>query len=69
MAKATVLSVKEKSRLRLWQVRIWEMSVSESVMRRRKEEDGVKTGGLSDLHDESRRNLFTAWAAPGVKVT
>jgi len=29
----------------------------------------VKTGGLSDLQDESRGNLLTAWAAPGVKVT
>jgi hypothetical protein len=68
-SKAMVVSVKEKSRLRLWQVRIREMSVSESLMRRRKQKGGVKTGGLSDLQDESRGNLFTAWAAPGVKVT
>ena len=35
--KAMVVSVKEKSRLRLWQVGIREMSVSESLMRRRNE--------------------------------
>jgi hypothetical protein len=67
--KAMVVSVKEKSRLRLWQVRIREMSVSESLMRRRKQKGGVKTGGLSTFQDESRGNLFTAWAAPGVEMT
>ena len=35
--KAMVVSVKEKSRLRLWQVGIREMSVSESLMRCREE--------------------------------
>ena len=67
-SKARVVSVKKKSRLRLWQVRIREMNVSEPLMRRRKQEDGVKTGGHSIFQDESRGNLLTAWAAPGVKV-
>jgi len=31
-------------------------------MRCRKQEDGVKTEGLSDFQDESRGSLFTAWA-------
>jgi hypothetical protein len=44
------------------------MNVSESLMRRRKQEDGVKTGGLSTFQDESRGNLLTAWAAPDVEV-
>jgi len=63
-SKAMVVSVKEKSRLRLWQVRIRETSEGEPLMRCRKQKGGVKTGGLSDLQDESRGNLFTAWAAP-----
>jgi hypothetical protein len=67
-SKARVVSVKEKSRLRLWQVGIREMNVSEPLMRRRKQKDGVKTGGLSTFQDESRGNLLTAWAAPGVEV-
>jgi hypothetical protein len=67
-SKARVVSVKEKSRLRLWQVRIREMNLSEPLMRRRKQEDGVKTGGLSTFQDESRGNLLTVWAAPGVEV-
>ena len=66
--KAMVVSVKEKSRLRLWQVRIREASVSEPLMRCRKLEDGVKTGGLSDFQEESRGSLFAAWAESGIKV-
>jgi len=61
-SKARVVSVKEKSRLRLWQVRIRETSEAEPLMRCRKQEDGVKTGGLSDFQDESRGSLLTAWA-------
>jgi len=30
--------------------------------------DGVKTGVLSLFQDKSRGNLFTAWAASGIKV-
>ena len=30
--------------------------------------DGVKTGVLSLFREESRGNLFTAWAASGIKV-
>ncbi len=47
-SKAMVVSVKEKSQLGLWQVRIREMSVSEPLMRRRNELDGAKTGGFQD---------------------
>jgi hypothetical protein len=49
-------------------VRVREASVSEPLMRCRKQEDGVETGGLSKLQDESRGSLLTAWAAPGIKV-
>ena len=67
-SKARVVSVKEKSRLRLWQVRVRETSVSEPLMRCRNHKDDVKTGGLADFQDESRGGLFTAWAASGIKV-
>ena len=42
LSKAMVVSVKEKSRLRLWQVRIREMSVSERSSRQGCESDGVE---------------------------
>jgi len=67
-SKAMVVSVMEKSRLRLWQVRIRETSTSEPLMRRRNELDGVKTGGLCVCQDKHRGNLLTVCAAPGVKV-
>ena len=60
-SKARVVSVKEKSRLRLWQVRIREMSASESLMRRRNELDGVKTGGFQD----ARISLGATCLLPG----
>ena len=49
-------------------MRIRETSASEPLMRCRKLEDGVKTGGLSNFQDESRGSLFTTWAASGIKV-
>jgi len=49
-------------------VRIREASASELLLRCRNELDDVKTGGLTDLQDKSRRYLFTAWAASGIKV-
>jgi hypothetical protein len=49
-------------------VRIRETSASELLMRCRKQEDGVKTGGPSNFQDESRGSLLTAWAAPGIEV-
>ena len=67
-SKAMVVSVKEKSQLRLWQVRIRETSASEPLMRRRNELDGVTTGGLCVCQDKHRGNLLTVCAAPGVKV-
>ena len=67
-SKAMVVSVEEKSRLRLWQVRIKEMSASEPLMRCRKIRDDVKTGVLADLQDKPRGSLFTVWAASGIKV-
>jgi hypothetical protein len=30
--------------------------------------DDVRTGGLIDLQDKFKGNLFTAWAASGIKV-
>ena len=44
-----------------------EASASE-LMRCRNEMDDVKTGGLTDLQDKFKRDLFTAWAASGIKV-
>ena len=49
-------------------MRIREASVCEPLMRCRKLEDGVKTGGLSNFQDESRGDLLTAWVAPGIEV-
>jgi len=49
-------------------VRIKEMSVSEPLMRCRNIRDGVKTGVLAGLQDKLRGNLFTAWAASGIKM-
>jgi hypothetical protein len=49
-------------------VRVRETSVSEPLMRCRKQKDGVKTGGLSNFQDESRGILLTAWAASGIEV-
>jgi hypothetical protein len=37
-------------------------------MRCRNDKDGIKTGVLSMLRDESRGNLFTVWVASGIKV-
>jgi hypothetical protein len=63
-----VVSVEEKAWQRLCQVRIKEMSASEPLMRCRKIRDGVKTGVLAGLQDKLRGNLFTAWAAAGIKM-
>ena len=45
---------------------IKEASASEPLMRCRKDKDDVKTGGC--WYSEFRENLFTAWAASGIKV-
>jgi hypothetical protein len=37
-------------------------------MRCRNIRDGVKTGVLAGLQDKLRGNLFTAWAASGIKM-
>ena len=50
------------------QVRIKEMSASESLMRCRNIRDGVKTGVLAGFQDKPRGNLHTVWAAPGIKM-
>jgi len=67
-SKAMVVSVEEKAWQRLCQVRIKEMSVSEPLMRCRNIRDGVKTGVLAGFQDKSRGNLFTVWAASGIKM-
>jgi len=48
---------------------IKEMSVSESLMRRRNGSGGVKTGGFQDARISAGGNLLTAWTAPGLEVT
>ena len=68
-SKARVVSVKEK---------MWHRTMSGEVQgdERKQTTDevsktssvGVKTGRLSLLQDKSRGNLFTAWAASGIKV-
>ena len=63
-----MVSVKEKAGQRPCQVRFREASASELLMRCRNEKDDVKTGGLTIFQDESEGNLFTAWAASGIKV-
>jgi hypothetical protein len=49
-------------------VRFREASASELLMRCRNELDDVKTGGLTILQNKLKGNLFTAWAASGIKV-
>ncbi|RPI51346.1 MAG: hypothetical protein EHM56_09645 [Chloroflexi bacterium] len=68
-SRARVVSVKEK---------IWHRTMSGEVQgdeRKRTTDEvsktssvDVKTGRLSLLQDKSRGNLFTAWAASGIKV-
>ena len=67
-SRATVVSVKEKSRHRIVQVWVREPSVSEPLMRCRNAMDDVKTGVLTMSQDESRGNLLTAWVGSGIKV-
>ena len=49
-------------------VRFREASASKLLLRCRNEMDDVRTGDLSVLQDKSKGNLFTAWAASGIKV-
>jgi hypothetical protein len=63
-----VVSVKEKSRQRSWQVRIKEMSEIEPLMRCRNIWGGVKTGVLRQPQDKSRGSLFIVWAASGIEM-
>ena len=63
-----MVSVKEKAGQRPCQVRFREASASELLLRCRNEMDDVRTGGLTGLQDKSKRDLFTAWAASGIKV-
>ena len=55
-----MVSVKEKAGQRPCQVRFREASVSELLLRCRNELDDVKTGGLTELQDKLKGNLFTA---------
>ena len=63
-----VVSVEEKAGHDLVRYGSKETSESEPLMKRRNFRDDVKTGGCSDLREESGRNLFTAQAASGVQV-
>lgn len=58
-SKAMVVNVKEKAQLRLRQVRIKEVNVSEPLMKCREEINDVKTRGYSLLWDKSKGNLIT----------
>ena len=63
-----VVSVKEKSRQRSWQVWFREMSESEPPSRCRNDKNGVKTGVMSWPQDKHRGDLLTAYAASGIQV-
>ena len=63
-----VVSVKEKSRQRSWQVWFREMSESEPPLRCRNDKGGVKTGVISWSQDKRRGDLLTAYAASGIQV-
>ena len=56
------------TKLRLCQVRFRETSASEPLMRCRKLKDDVETGGVHHSRISPGENLFTAWAASGIKV-
>ena len=66
--RARVVSVKEKARQRLCQVRFKETSASEPLMRCRKYKDDVKTGGFLYPRISSWGSLLTARAASGIEV-
>jgi hypothetical protein len=66
--RARVVSVKEKARRRLCQVRFKETSASEPLMRCRKYMDDVKTGSYLYPRISSWGSLLTARAASGIKV-
>ena len=63
-----MVSVKEKAGQRPCQVMIREASASKLPLRCRNEKDDVRTGVLTISQDKSKRNLFTVWAASGIKV-
>ena len=63
-----MVSVKEKGPAGRDQVWIKEMSGSEPLLRCRNIRDDVKTGVLAGFQDKSRGNLFTVWAASGIKM-
>jgi hypothetical protein len=63
-----VVSVKEKTRQRLCQVWIKEISTSEPLMRCRNIRGGIKAGVLGDLQDKPSGSLFTVWAASGIEM-
>jgi len=67
-SRARVVSVKEKARRRLCQVRFKETSASEPLMRCRKSKDDVKTGGFLYPRISSGGSLLTARAASGIEV-
>ena len=54
--------------IRSWKVWIRETSVSEPLMRCRKDKDDVRTGVLLSFQDKPRGYLLTAWAASGIKM-
>ena len=55
-----MVSVKEKAGQRPCQVSFREASASKLPLRCRNKKDDVKTGGLTELQDKLKGNLFTA---------
>ena len=49
-------------------MRFREASASELLMRCRKQKDDVETGGVHYSRISPGENLFTVWAASGIKV-
>jgi hypothetical protein len=67
-SKAMVVSVEEKVPPDGISCESERRAQANHPMRCRNIRDGVKTGVLAGLQDNLRGNLFTAWAASGIKM-
>ncbi len=63
-----MVSVKEKAWIKLSQVRIQEMNVSEPLLKCRKSMNDVKTEGWKLTQEERKGNLSTACVASGIEA-
>ena len=66
--RVTVVSVKEKARIKLSQVSIWEMNASEPLLKCRKRRNVIKTRGESLTWDKPGGNLLTDQAVAGTEA-